>query len=429
MEKYTKSYEILKQSYDKFYNADQNENSFEFLPGEIGDIVFSCPHAVTHMREGKQVLADINTGPLGMAMHSLGYSLLVKTKNCNDDPNYDYKSTYKDYLSDYVKYNNIKYLIDLHGMSKKRNVLIALGTSFGKHSDKSLELTNQFIKIATKNGLDTEQIKIDFPFSGARRTVSAFINKKNKIETLQIELNSGIFDNQDLTIALIKTLDEYAKLARSVKTFVLPKIDAKTVYENDSLCGDDSSESVFKFVDLDSKIMVTAPHSCAMIKEGKECYKETFSGAIARTLSDSFKLSSCCKVKSTSYDSTDEYVDEVSKFATNSKIKFIMEFHIMNPMRYEDVSIVTNQGYSINNNLEIVSIFLKTLILNGFSKVSLDYPFNAFNLNSSVSILFKKTNIPSLQIIINQKLFNSKRSVNKLIKSLSEIIKKLYYFI
>ncbi len=429
MDKYDKSYEILSQSYDQFYTPAQDAKSFEFLTGEISDVVFSCPHAVSQLREGKEKWADINTGPLGLALHYLGYSVMIKTKNCNDDANYDMKSPYKDYLSEYVKKNNIKYLIDLHGMSKKRNILISLGTSFGAHSDKSLELTNQFIKIANKNGLNTEQIGIDFPFSGALRTVSAHINRKNKIETLQVEINSRIYEDKDLTIKLIKTLDEYARLARNIKTFVAPKLITKKVYENDLLFSNDSSEEIFKSINLNSPILITAPHSCAMIKEGKECYRETFSGAIVKTLSDSFKLSCCYKVKPTTYDSNEEYINTVNQFVKDNKIKLVLEFHIMNPKRYEDISIVTNQGYSIDHNIELISILLKSFILNKFDKVSLDYPFNAFNLNSSVASIYKNTGVPALQIIFNQRLFKNKRSVKQLLNAVTEIIKKLNYFV
>lgn len=430
MDKYSKSYEILSQSYEPFYNPKQDAKSFILLNGEIGDVIFSCPHAVGQIRKGKAKLADINTGPLGFALNSLGYTVLIKTKNCNDDANYDLKAPYKVFLSDYVKKKNIKYLIDLHGMSKKRNVLICLGTSFGCYSDKSLELTNQFIKIAKENGLNAEQIGIDFPFfGGKRRTVSADINRRNKIETLQIEINSRIYEDKELTIKLIKTLDDYARLTRKVKTFVAPKIIAKKVFENDlPFSKGNDEEEVFNFVNHNSPILVTAPHSCAMIKEGKECYKETFSGALAKTLSDGFKLSGCFKVKPTTYDSNDEYVRYVSQIVKDNNVKLVLEFHIMNPVRYEDVSIVTNQGYSIDNNFELISIILKSFLLNKFAKISLDYPFNAFNLSSSVSCIHKNTEVPALQIILNQRLFKNKRSVKRLLKAITEILMKLNFY-
>lgn len=71
MNKYNKSYEILNQSYEQFYNPAQDAKSFELLSGEISNVMFSCPHAVSQMRRGKEKWADINTGPLGLALHLL----------------------------------------------------------------------------------------------------------------------------------------------------------------------------------------------------------------------------------------------------------------------------------------------------------------------------------------------------------------------
>ena len=162
MDKYEKSYNILSKSYSRFYGNNPDAKSFEMQLGNKNSVVFSCPHAVTQTIKGKPKVADINTGPLGLALNSLGYSVMIKTKNCNDNANYDLKSPYKKYLGKYIKANNVKYLIDLHGMSKKRDVLIALGTYFGANSDHSLELTNEFIRIAKSNGINADKIRIDF---------------------------------------------------------------------------------------------------------------------------------------------------------------------------------------------------------------------------------------------------------------------------
>lgn len=424
MEKYENSYNVLKNSYEKFFNINENEKSFELLEGEK-NIIFSCPHAVSQTREGEMKLADINTGPLGMALHSLGYSVLLKTNNCNDDANYDKKSKYKEYLKNYIKKNNIKYLIDLHGMSKKRNVLVSLGTSFGQNSNSSFELTNQFIKIANKKNINVEGIRIDFPFSASTRTVSSYIRRKNKIETLQVEVNSQIFDDKMMTINLIKTLDEYAKLLIKVKTFTPAKLKPKEIYNAEKKFKDNLGNEVFKFNSYNSEILLTAPHACSMIKENKECYKETSSGAIASVLSEKLKLDSCYKINKTQYDSTDEYIKNIEDFVKGKPTKIIIEFHVMNPTRIEDITILTNQGFSINNNIEIFSTFVKMLTMSMFDNVSLDYPFNSLNLNSSVSRLYKSTKIPSLQLIFNQRIISNKKKLKRLLIVLEKITTKL----
>ncbi len=96
-------FNVLKNSYKKFgYDSVENQ-SFEFFDGDKEGIIFSCPHAVTQFREGKDKFADSDIGPLGMALNAMGYKVLIKTKNCGDDANYDLKSDYKYYLSKWSK--------------------------------------------------------------------------------------------------------------------------------------------------------------------------------------------------------------------------------------------------------------------------------------------------------------------------------------
>lgn len=421
---YQDALKVHKNSYEQFYNIPQENPSFKFFDGDIEGIIFSCPHAVSQLREGIEKYADINTGPFGLALNSLGYKVLIKTKNCDDDANYDLKSDYKDYLSKLIKKYNIKYLIDLHGMSKKRDVLFALGTCFSENADHSLELTHQLIKIADKNNLDAEKIRIDFPFaSSSKRQVATAINIRNKIETLQMEINSKLYEDDESVLNLIKTVDEFARLVNKIKLMPSADIKAKEVYKLEKLFSDNTEKESFSVMDTNSDIMITSPHSQSMIKEGRECYKETFAGGFCLAFAEKYNLSSVVKSAKTDYDSSSEYLSNVQKIIKNKKI--VIEFHVMNKNRYEDISIITNQGFSIGGNFEIIASILKALSVKGFSKVGLDYPFNAFNKNSTVSLIYKNFKVPALQFIINQKIFDNKFRLKKLIIAVEEMIKKL----
>lgn len=420
---YEKAYQELKNAYKSFEN--DKEESFKFFEGEKTGVIFSCPHAVSQTREGKIKMADINTGPLGIALNKLGYNVLIKTKNCGDDANYDKKSGFKTFLNRKIEDHNFKYLIDLHGMSKKRNVLIALGTCFGKNSKNSLELTNQFIKIAGKNGLEVEKIRIDFPFSAHKNTVSSYINRKNKIETLQMEINSKIFEDKKMTIELLRSLDEYAKLIKNYKNFSQKDISFSSLHDIDKkLTNQTFDKKPFDFCDKKSEILLAAPHASSMIKEDRECYGESYSGALALAMTDVYNISSFVKTGKTDYDSFDEYIDGITDVIKKNNIKLVVEFHVMNQNRNEDITIVTNQGHSINNNFEVLSLLLKTLTTNGLNNFSLDYPFNPYNLSSTVSTIFDKTNTPAFQFIINQRLFENKKKFKVLAKIVKEMISK-----
>ena len=107
MKKYEKAYKILKDANKIFYNPDENNPSFTFYEGNK-NVIFSCPHAVSQIRNGKLKIADSDTGPLGLALNHLGYPVLIKTKNCNDDANYNLISSYKKFLKKLVKQNGIQ---------------------------------------------------------------------------------------------------------------------------------------------------------------------------------------------------------------------------------------------------------------------------------------------------------------------------------
>ena len=113
MKDFTKAYELLSNSYNRFRYPKDEEPSFTFFDNNCENVIFSCPHAVKQMRNGQLKSADYNTGPLGLALHSLGQNVLIKTKNCNDDANYDLVSPYKDYLIQLINEKKYNFVIDL----------------------------------------------------------------------------------------------------------------------------------------------------------------------------------------------------------------------------------------------------------------------------------------------------------------------------
>ena len=216
MKDFTKAYELLSNSYNRFRYPKDEEPSFTFFDNNCENVIFSCPHAVKQMRNGQLKSADYNTGPLGLALHSLGQNVLIKTKNCNDDANYDLVSPYKDYLIQLINEKKYNFVIDLHGMSETRDELICLGTNFGKNLNNCDKITELFYKIATSHNFQSDKIKVDHPFSASYEgTISAYTRAKTSINTLQIELNSLIFKNRENTIKLLQILDEFANTIKN----------------------------------------------------------------------------------------------------------------------------------------------------------------------------------------------------------------------
>ena len=111
---------------------------------------------------------------------------MPKQKNCDDDANFDENSLYKTNLQEYIKRNNIKYLLDFHGLSKKRGIDVNFGTHLGQNIKTNEKLFNDLSQKIKKLHLVTTT---DNPFWGGAQTVSGYISKNTGIWTIQIEIN------------------------------------------------------------------------------------------------------------------------------------------------------------------------------------------------------------------------------------------------
>lgn len=177
------------EKYNNYFQIPHNE-SFELLEGQ-GLVIVSAPHSVEQTREGKIKFAEPQTGVLARLLHDeLNCPVIFKTKNCNDDANYDKDSSYKDTLSSYIESSNIKFLIDLHQLSSKREVSIDFGTSNFKNISDLKYFNILLGEFAIQNlGL----IQIDTPFDASYPyTISSYIHNKCKIQSIQIEINSKL---------------------------------------------------------------------------------------------------------------------------------------------------------------------------------------------------------------------------------------------
>ena len=181
----------------KFAEERMNEfsqQSFVIKHGE-GGIMFSAPHSVEQLREGKIKYSEKQTGILvEMLYKELGCPIIKKTANCNDDANYDRVCAYKDALAKYILDNQIHFLVDLHQLSPSRNVMVNFGTGDWKNlSNKSL--LNIFLSTFSKYNLGV--IQLDEPFDGSyEHTVSSTIHRKCKIPCMQIELNTRLVNTK-----------------------------------------------------------------------------------------------------------------------------------------------------------------------------------------------------------------------------------------
>jgi UV DNA damage repair endonuclease len=168
---------------------NDNEN-YKILSGNK-KILISAPHAVEQTRDGKIKFAEPETAMLAKKLNKIGYPAIIKTKNDNDDANYDLDCPYKTALLEICKTNNICFVLDLHQLSNKREMDFCLGT--GDENNRNL-LEHKIIatktqEVALKNNFSLE---INNPYAASsERTISGFC-QRNNIPAMQLEINSRL---------------------------------------------------------------------------------------------------------------------------------------------------------------------------------------------------------------------------------------------
>ena len=198
---------------------DPDFSTFRILKNK-SKIMISAPHSVNHIREWEILVQDLLTWWLVLYLgNRLNLPVIYSTSYKVWDPNFDKnsESEYKQTLAKYIKENDIKFLIDLHGCRSFRDFSIELGTWWewnpnllwnGKILKAIVKSLNGSLKSYiqhTKKAITENTI-----FSAGRETtVSSFISNECKIPTIQIEINKELrdMDNIQNVSLLINSLE------------------------------------------------------------------------------------------------------------------------------------------------------------------------------------------------------------------------------
>ena len=169
-------------------NNKKNNGNIKIIKGNK-NIIISAPHSTMHKREGLILASETRTGHLVRKIaETTDIYGIYKIKAELNDANWDKDSEYKQAITNIVKNNNIKILLDIHGMAAYREPDICIGINAGKNIKNRYDILEKMVSIFKKHGF--EKISVDEPFSAANENcVSTYIAKKCKIIAFQIEIN------------------------------------------------------------------------------------------------------------------------------------------------------------------------------------------------------------------------------------------------
>ena len=142
----------------------------------------------------------------------LNCNCIYKTKNCNDDANYDLENNeYKNKLAEIIKKKQIKFLLDIHGAKEGQGFDIDVGTFNYKNLNNKKEYANKIVELGKKYNLN---ITVDKVFKASTlHTIANSINKQTKVPCMQIEISKKYRDveNFDRINTVLKFLEEFLK--------------------------------------------------------------------------------------------------------------------------------------------------------------------------------------------------------------------------
>lgn len=206
-----KEFQLINKKFDEYEN--NCNKSFEYIQGQ-NNILISAPHSISQIRNGKKKGKDICTGTIAILLQkSLKCHCIYKTKNYNDDANYDIKNnTYKEMILKIIKEKNISFLMDIHGAKSNQGFDIDLGTNNLNNLKNKTNYLYDFIDLGKKYGISN--ITIDKLFkANTLNTISYYISETAKIPCMQIEISKDYRDINDFgkLEILLDFLEDYLK--------------------------------------------------------------------------------------------------------------------------------------------------------------------------------------------------------------------------
>jgi len=86
----------------------------------------------------------------------------------------------------YIKENNIKYFIDIHGMLNEKSSNIIIGTNNYKNVNNNKELVEKIENIFRTRL--TKYVSIDEIYKAGEKTICSYVNKNTGVIALQFEI-------------------------------------------------------------------------------------------------------------------------------------------------------------------------------------------------------------------------------------------------
>ena len=180
-----------------------DESTFTHLPGTI-PILLSAPHSASHWRNGRLKKEEGFTAAIVryVAAHTSAHAFYTHYQS-EKDPNWHQEAPYKSALEDVLRQHQIQFVLDIHGMSNRHKIGLALGTINGRSCPSFYErqiihtlIAHGFVQTTSAQARQLDELEwhrfvVNHPrFTGGviSHTITRFISQNVGIPAVQLEL-------------------------------------------------------------------------------------------------------------------------------------------------------------------------------------------------------------------------------------------------
>jgi len=173
------------------------EPEFAYSVGSI-PILISAPHGAAHTRNGKYKGEDEYTAAFARLIgEESGAHRIYARRKSQTDPNAAEDAPYKDMVRQICRQNEIRFVIDLHGMRPQHEAGLELGTRDGKSCPEQKALILHSLRESGFTADSNEKLfrlRVDGQYSGngspTREPMVKFVSEKLRIPAAQFEINA-----------------------------------------------------------------------------------------------------------------------------------------------------------------------------------------------------------------------------------------------
>jgi len=160
---------------------------------------------------------------------------------------------------------------------------------------------------------------------------------------------------------------------------------------------------------LTTPVMVSAPHSVAHIRNGKQKFAEPDTAAIVVFLVHEIKCAGIVNIdghRDPNFDKDKPFCDVMEETAKVYNIKAFLDLHESAPSRSYSFAIGTGYGKNVNENPDIASGLLKICEKHGISDAVVDlHPYAGAGEDRVATTMNRRSGLPAVQLEINAGFF------------------------